>query len=174
MHPDHAGKSEGSRRDLIEQAREMVRERQRALAEERRALRLRREELLREVGLIDRQLEGLQSRIAGMRDLLLHDFPAAEQGQPAPWEKLGIPAAAAELLQEAGGYLTASQIRAGLEEHGVSAEDTRHLMEILEIARESGEGLLRVDDRHWGREEWAEQARIPMAHRYREGRKPSE
>lgn len=174
MQPEQPETPEATRRALIDQAREMVRERQRVLADERRALRQRREELLRELGLIDRRLEGLQSRIAGMRDLLLHEFPAAEQGQPAPWEKLNIPAAAAELLREAGGYLTASQIRAGLEEHGVPAEDTRHLLELLEVARESGEGLLRVDDRHWGREEWAEQARIPMAHRYRERRKPSE
>lgn len=154
----------------LARARELIHERQTALFEERRALRLRQEELLRELHSVEKQINGLEQRIAGMRDLLLHDFPGAEFGRKLPWENLDLPDAAGEVLREAGGYLTPSQIRAGLAEHGVDAGDTSNLQQAMQEALQREAPLMRLNDQLWGRRDWAEEARFTMPHRYREGK----
>ena len=154
-------------KETIDAAVELLRARQSELFREKSTLHAQREALMRDLSVVEARMESLSHRIDAIREVLMVDLPTARQGVRISWQRFTLPEAAACLLEEVGGYLSESQIRAGLGEHGVSVDDTQTLADALRVAADDGAPLLRVSSDQWGHYAWVDQARYSLPHKFR-------
>lgn len=130
-----------------------------------RVLRKLHKVLLKEAAKTERKIAELTKRVGALDAVVEHEFKGAHD-QP-DWGDLQIHEAVAALLQDAGGYLTDSQIAAGLAAHGVHIDNTEILRLELNNAAAKGAPLLRVSDKHWGHRDWRREQRPDKPDLYR-------
>ena len=148
---------EGARQALIEKQADLIRLENEA--------KQRRSALLRELQRSEAELHSLTRRIDAIGELLTLDFPAPTKSHLSDqqWKEMPLPQAVSEVLAEAGGFLTDSQIREGLAHHGLGTDDTTTLSRQLDESVESADSpLLKIAPRLWARADWAEQARFSV------------
>ena len=137
-----------------DRARALLEERKRQVYRQTVIMGERRRALLQEVSAIDEKLDALATKIGVLNEILSEDFPLAQVAKKEPWKTLALPEAADALLAEAGGYLTDSQIRAGLSEHGVNTDSTTEVRKGLENGIDDGAPLMKLNDKLWARRQW--------------------
>ncbi len=144
----------------------VLREKQSKLFLEKGKMQELRLGLLQQLHVVESKIDSLEKRISAIKELVTIDFPASEIIGEKSWDKLGVPDAAIELLDEAGGYLTNSQIRVGLSEHGLTVDDTEVISFELDRASQEGAPLLKLSEQLWAKKEWADQGRFSLPGKY--------
>ena len=130
-----------------------------------RILRKLHRVLLKEAAKTEKRLQELTERIGALDAVVARELRG---GEDAPnWGHLQVHEAVAALLQEAGGYLTDSQICRGLTAHGVPVDNTEILRLEMHNAAAKGAPLVRVSERHWGHRDWAHERRGSREDLYR-------
>lgn len=153
-------------------AREMLMEKHAELLAREGEVKARRTALAREIQKSEAELQSLSRRIDTLAELLDLDFPVKRpepaQYRAVDWQNAPLVEAASEVLDEAGGFLTDSQIRQGLEQRGRHTEDTDALGREMDQSLEKQESpLLKIAPHLWARADWAEQARCSLPSLFR-------
>ena len=148
--------------DLEPSARDILEERKNQLIRQALMLRERKKALMAEVRSMEEKLDAVATKIGALQEVLNSDLDQTAPRRPSSdsFDKIPVSEAADVLLQEAGGYLSSSQIRRGLRAHRADPGSTTNIRIELNGAVQQGAPLMQVASDLWGRRDWADQARV--------------